>query len=139
MARNLASFLALRSNVLQGILTNTSNIRPILMPPAAPSPSSEFSEGFDKLPCGLFLEQQGHHDEVHVLPVDLEGVALDAFGDEADPFIERDRVRIVFPHRQFDSRQPATARRIDRYPDQSPSDALSAKRRQQAHAEHADM
>ena len=37
-----------------------------------------------------------------VLAVDLEGVALNALGDEADLFVERDRVRIVLPHRQLD-------------------------------------
>jgi hypothetical protein len=66
-------------------------------------------------------------------------MALDPLGREPDLLIERDRARIILAHRQLHAHQAAGARGIKCSRDQPTPDALSAIRRQNTHAEHADM
>src|SRR6266852_1285410 len=88
---------------------------------------------------GRDLKQQGHQDLVLIPAIDLERIALEPLGREAELFVERDRVSVVLPHRQLDPGKPKRARSLQRSFDQPPSQALSAKRRQKCHAEQAHM
>src|SRR5258707_8443202 len=46
-------------------------------------------------------EQNRHLDDVLIPPIDHHAVALTAFRHKPHPLVQRDRIPLVLPHRQF--------------------------------------
>src|SRR6185436_21154601 len=85
----------------------------------------------------LSVKKERHADQVFVLAVLQDGVAVDALAHEAEALVERDDTGVAGAHAELDAGEPARARRIERCAKQRAADAAAAMRRRHRNPERA--